>query len=167
MTAVERVIEYCSLDQEPTTQISSDHRPLSNWPHKGRIIFDNVSLRHTTDAKSPPVLRNISITIESREKIGIVGRTGAGKSSLIRALFRMGYFVDGHIKIDDVNIASVDLNDLRRHISIICQDPVLFTGTIRNNLDPFGHYSDCELWHALEKVFGNVCMFDVQLYSSF
>ncbi|CAF4347407.1 unnamed protein product, partial [Adineta steineri] len=152
MTAVERVLEYCSLEQEPPAQVSSDHRPPSNWPSEGRIVFNNVSMSYSNDEHAPFVLRNISMTIKSAEKIGIVGRTGAGKSSLIQILFRMGILVDGQIKIDNIDITSVGLDDIRSRISIIPQEPVLFTGTMRNNLDPFGEYSDAEIWLALEQV---------------
>ena len=156
MTAVERVVEYCSLDQEPPAQISPDRRPPSTWPSQGRIVFDNVSMCHSTDDHSPLALRQICMTINSAEKVGIVGRTGAGKSSLIQTLFRMGTLVDGQITIDNIDIATIGLDDLRSRISIIPQDPVLFTGTMRNNLDPFGEYSDTALWLALEQVSSHV-----------
>ncbi len=152
MTSVERVLEYCSLEQEPPAQVSSDRRPPANWPSEGRITFDNVSMCHSTDEHSPFALRHISMTIESAEKVGIVGRTGAGKSSLIQTLFRMGTLVDGQIKIDNIDIASIGLDDVRSRISIIPQEPVLFMGTMRNNLDPFDEYSDTEIWLALEQV---------------
>jgi ATP-binding cassette subfamily C (CFTR/MRP) protein 4 len=153
MTAVERVLEYCSLDQEPPAQVPPDRRPPSTWPSQGRIVFNDVSMCHTDDENSTPALHHISMTIESGEKVGIVGRTGAGKSSLIQTLFRMGILVDGEIKIDNIDIASVGLDDVRSRISIIPQDPVLFTGTMRNNLDPFDEYLDADIWFALEQVF--------------
>jgi len=153
MTSVERVLEYCSLDQEPPSQMPDDLRPPSSWPSHGQIVFDNVSMRHSTETYLPLDLRHISMTIEAGEKVGIVGRTGAGKSSLIQTLFRMGTLVEGHIKIDNIDIGSVGLDDIRRRISIIPQDPVLFIGTIRTNLDPFMDYSDEQIWHALEQVF--------------
>jgi ABC-type multidrug transport system fused ATPase/permease subunit len=152
MTSVERILEYCSLEQEPYSQVSTAPRPPTNWPAQGRIVFHNVSMSHSKEPHAPLALRHISLTIESGEKIGIVGRTGAGKSSLIQTLFRMGTLVDGHITIDDVDIATIRLHDLRRRISVIPQDPVLFTGTMRSNLDQFGDYSDAEIWHALEQV---------------
>jgi ATP-binding cassette subfamily C (CFTR/MRP) protein 4 len=152
MTAVERVLEYCSLDQEPPAQVSPKNRPPMNWPSQGQIIFDNVSMSYTNDQHSPLALRNISFIIEGGEKIGIVGRTGAGKSSLIQILFRMGTFIDGRIEIDNIDIAMIGLDDVRSRISIIPQDPVLFTGTIRNNLDQFNNYSDEQIWNALEEV---------------
>jgi ABC-type multidrug transport system fused ATPase/permease subunit len=109
-------------------------------------------MSHSNHPHSPLALRHISLVINSGEKIGIVGRTGAGKSSFIQSLFRIGSLVQGHIIIDDIDIATIGLDDVRRRISIIPQDPVLFTGTMRTNLDPFGRYSDTEIWNALEQV---------------
>ena len=152
MTSVERILEYSSLDQEPFAQLLSKYRPPNNWPSQGRIVFHNVSMSHSNDPHASLALHHISLTIEATEKIGIVGRTGAGKSSFIQTLFRMSTLVEGHITIDDIDINIVALDDVRRRISIIPQDPVLFTGTMRSNLDPFGDYSDTELWHALEQV---------------
>jgi ATP-binding cassette subfamily C (CFTR/MRP) protein 4 len=152
MTSVERILEYSSLDQEPPPQSSPKCQPPSIWPSQGRIIFDNVSMSHSKDPHSSLALHHISLVIEPGEKIGIVGRTGAGKSSLIQTLFRMGTLAHGHIIIDDIDIGTIGLDDVRRRISIIPQDPVLFTGTMRSNLDQFGHYSDVEIWNALEQV---------------
>lgn len=152
MTSVERVLDYCSLDQEAPAEVPQDHRPPPNWPSHGQIVFDNVSMRHSTETYLPLALHHISMTIRAGEKVGIVGRTGAGKSSFIQTLFRMGTIVNGQITIDNIDIASVGLNDIRRRISIIPQDPVLFSGTIRSNLDPFMDYSDEDIWHALEQV---------------
>ncbi|CAF3968250.1 unnamed protein product [Rotaria sordida] len=152
MTSVERVLDYCSLDQEPPAQVSPNRRPPSNWPSHGRIVFENVSMSHSSDNQSSLALRHLSMTIEAGEKVGIVGRTGAGKSSLIQTLFCMGTLVNGHIKIDNIDIATVGLDDVRRRISIIPQDPVLFTGIMRSNLDQFNEYSDAEIWRALEQV---------------
>ncbi|CAF2833335.1 unnamed protein product, partial [Rotaria sp. Silwood2] len=152
MTSVERILEYCSLEQEPHNQLPFKYRPLTSWPSQGRIVFENVSMSHSKELNSPLALNHISLIIEPGEKIGIVGRTGAGKSSFIQTLFRMGTLVDGHIIIDNIDIATIGLDDIRRRISIIPQDPVLFTGTMRSNLDPFGLYSDAEIWNALEQV---------------
>ncbi|CAF1123285.1 unnamed protein product [Rotaria sordida] len=152
MTSVERVLDYCSLDQEPPAQVSPNRRPPSNWPSHGRIVFENVSMSHSSDNQWSLALRHLSMTIEAGEKVGIVGRTGAGKSSLIQTLFRMGTLVNGRIKIDNIDIATVGLDDVRRRISIIPQDPVLFMGTMRSNLDQFNEYSDAEIWRALEQV---------------
>ncbi|CAF4354696.1 unnamed protein product [Rotaria socialis] len=152
MTSVERILEYCSLDQEPPAQLSSKHQPPANWPPRGCIVFDDVSMSHSNKPNSLLTLYHVSLIIEPSEKIGIVGRTGAGKSSFIQTLFRMGTIVDGRILIDNIDIATLGLDDVRRRISIIPQDPVLFTGTMRSNLDPFGIYSDPEIWNALEQV---------------
>jgi ATP-binding cassette subfamily C (CFTR/MRP) protein 4 len=152
MTSVERVLEYCSLDQEPPGQLPPPYRPPSNWPSQGHIVFDNVSMSHSKDSHSSLALHHISLSIKPAEKIGIVGRTGAGKSSFIQTLFRMGTLTDGHIIIDNIDIATIGLDDVRRRISIIPQDPALFTGTMRSNLDQFDHYSDAEIWNALEQV---------------
>jgi ATP-binding cassette subfamily C (CFTR/MRP) protein 4 len=152
MTSVERVLEYCELDQEPPAQVPPKYRPPVNWPSHGHITFDNVCMSHSKDPHAPLALNHITLTIQPREKIGIVGRTGAGKSSFIQTLFRMGTLVHGQIIIDHIDISTVGLDDVRRRISIIPQDPVLFTGTMRSNLDQFGDYSDAEIWHALEQV---------------
>jgi len=154
MTSVERVLEYCQLDQEPPAQVPSkqQQQPPPYWPTKGEINYDNISMSHSEDLHAPLALKNITISIRPAEKIGIVGRTGAGKSSFIQTLFRMGTLTNGYIKIDGIDIATVGLDDVRRRISIIPQDPVLFTGTMRSNLDQFGDYSDAEIWHALEQV---------------
>ncbi|CAF4062922.1 unnamed protein product, partial [Adineta steineri] len=152
MTAVERVLEYCALDQEPPAQLPSNFTPPHNWPSHGQITFNNISMSHSKHSNIPLALDHISLTIQPTEKIGIVGRTGAGKSSFIQTLFRMGTLVDGNIVIDNIDIGTVGLDDIRRRISIIPQDPVLFTGTMRDNLDRFGDYSDAEIWHALEQV---------------
>lgn len=158
MTAVERILEYCALDQEPPAQLPALNRSLNQWPSQGRIVFDHVSMSYGTDDYASLALRDISLTIEGGEKIGIIGRTGAGKSSIIQILFRMGYLVEGTITIDDINLADLGLDDVRSRISIIPQDPVLFTGTMRSNLDPFNQYSDERIWQALEKVPLNNCV---------
>ena len=151
MIAVERILEYCSLDQEPLAQVEPKNRPSSNWPSQGRIVFENVSMAYSNDQHATFALHNISLTIEGGEKVGIVGRTGAGKSSLIQILFRMGIRVHGQINIGNINIENIGLDDLRNRISIIPQDPILFTGTMRSNLDQFNNYSD-DIWNALEQV---------------
>jgi ATP-binding cassette, subfamily C (CFTR/MRP), member 4 len=152
MTAVERVVEYCSLKQEPPAQLPSKKRPPTDWPSRGQIVFDHVSMSYSDDEHSTLALHDISLTIEGGEKIGIVGRTGAGKSSFIQILFRMGYLTHGQIMIDQINIESVGLDDVRSRLSIIPQDPVLFAGSMRSNLDPFHHHSDDQIWVALEQV---------------
>lgn len=99
----------------------------------------------------PPVLKNLNIKIKPGEKVGIVGRTGAGKSSLIWALFNLAP-IEGQILIDDVDTKSLGLTDLRRKIAIIPQEPVLFSATLRYNLDPFNEFQDKRLWEVLEEV---------------
>ena len=109
-------------------------------------------MSYSSEPHAPLALTHISFVIEPAHKIGIVGRTGAGKTSLIHTLFRMCTLVHGRIVIDGVDIASLALDDLRRRLSIIPQDPVLFTGTLRSNLDHFARHSDAEIWNALEQV---------------
>lgn len=123
--------------------------PENDWPAYGKLEFRKVQLRYRKEL--PPILDNISFVVKPGEHIGIVGRTGAGKSSLIVALFRLVEISAGKIKIDDIDITKVNLELLRSKLSIIPQDPVLFNGTIRSNLDPFKQYSDSEIWSALEK----------------
>ncbi|XP_023714338.1 probable multidrug resistance-associated protein lethal(2)03659 isoform X2 [Cryptotermes secundus] len=150
MTSLERVLEYTSLESEPPLESPSDKKPHRNWPNSGNIVFDEVVLAYSKDG--PPVLKCVSFTVMSSEKVGIVGRTGAGKSSLIAALFRLAGISSGQIQIDGIDIASVGLHDLRSKISIIPQEPVLFSGSLRENLDPFSEYSDSALWAALAEV---------------
>lgn len=150
MTSVERVDEYSHLESEGFLEVQEHLRPPSTWPDKGVIEFSNVSL--TYNQSDGPVLRNLSFTIHSSEKIGIVGRTGAGKSSIINTLFRLTEPEGDGIFIDGIDTRTIGLHDLRRKISIIPQEPVLFTGTIRKNLDPFDEIPDGKLWRALDEV---------------
>ncbi|VEN61108.1 unnamed protein product [Callosobruchus maculatus] len=146
MTSVERVQEYAALKQEAD---EGKYQPPENWPDKGKIEFDKMSLQYTPE--EPFVLKKVTFVIQPKEKVGIVGRTGAGKSSLIQALFRLAH-IEGSILIDNVNTKTVPLKRLRSSISIIPQEPVLFSGTFRRNLDPFDEYKDEALWNALEEV---------------
>ncbi|XP_031356890.1 probable multidrug resistance-associated protein lethal(2)03659 isoform X2 [Photinus pyralis] len=145
MTSVERVLEYGALEQEP-----EDHciTPPPNWPEHGKIVFDSISLRYSRELL---ILNDINLVIKPREKVGIVGRTGAGKSSIINAMFRLSEF-SGSITIDGIDTKTVPLCDLRSKISIIPQQPTIFSGSLRNNLDPLDEYSDAILWTALENV---------------
>ncbi|XP_059609695.1 probable multidrug resistance-associated protein lethal(2)03659 [Phlebotomus argentipes] len=147
LMSVERLLEYKQLEPEPEPVIPL--KLTKFWPLCGEIIFDTVFLKYHKN--SDPVLKGISFRVAPREKVGVVGRTGAGKTSLISALFRMAT-VEGKIMIDGIDISYLSLNDLRSHLSIIPQDPVLFSGTLRSNLDPFGEYSDDDLWQALNEV---------------
>ncbi|XP_067014552.2 probable multidrug resistance-associated protein lethal(2)03659 isoform X2 [Anabrus simplex] len=149
MTAVERVLEYTELEHEPALESPPGKKPPSDWPSKGQIVFSGVSLRYAKDA--PPVLKDLSFTVRAQEKIGIVGRTGAGKSSLIAALFRLTE-PEGTILVDGIDTKSVGLHEVRGKLSIIPQEPVLFSGTMRKNLDPFDEYPDSVLWQALDEV---------------
>lgn len=145
MTSVERIVQYADLDKEQGPPVNP---PLS-WPGKGHVQFKNMSLWY--DQNSTPVLKNLTVDIQSGWKVGIVGRTGAGKSSLISALFRLAK-IDGAIIIDGIDTKTISLDSLRTNISIIPQDPVLFSETIRYNLDPFRLYSDEAIWSALDEV---------------
>ncbi|KAG5324821.1 L259 protein, partial [Pseudoatta argentina] len=149
MASVERILEYNKVASEPPLESVPDKKPKSDWPQEGKIKFKNVSLRYAP--LEPAVLKNLSFVIFPREKIGIVGRTGAGKSSVIQAVFRLAD-VDGLIEIDEVDTSQIGLHDLRSKISIIPQEPFLFSGNLRRNLDPFDLYADEPLWRALEEV---------------
>lgn len=119
----------------------------NNWPTDGIIDFRNVQMRYRDGL--PLVLRGLTLKIEARAKVGIVGRTGAGKSSLLTALLRLVELDEGQILIDGIDISSIGLNTLRSIMAVIPQDPVLFSGTIRSNLDPFRRFTDNQLWDGL------------------
>ncbi|KAM9556805.1 multidrug resistance-associated protein 1 isoform 1-T1 [Guaruba guarouba] len=147
IVAVERVKEYAEMEKEAEWSIEQT-APVSTWPEEGKIEFRGYGLRYREDLDL--VLKNINVTINGGEKIGIVGRTGAGKSSLTLGLFRINEAAEGEIIIDGVNIAKIGLHDLRFKITIIPQDPVLFSGSLRMNLDPFDQHSDEDIWRSLE-----------------
>ncbi|KAI2471956.1 P-loop containing nucleoside triphosphate hydrolase protein [Annulohypoxylon bovei var. microspora] len=149
MNSVERVKEYLDVEQE-AAPINEKNRPAQNWPEHGAVEFSDYTTRYRKELD--PVLKNVTFKIEPREKVGIVGRTGAGKSSLTLAIFRALEAESGKILIDDIDIATIGLQDLREAITIVPQDPTLFTGTIRTNLDPFDLYTDDEVFAALKKV---------------
>ena len=149
MNAVERVLEYVDVDQEAQAHIP-ETKPPSDWPSQGVVEFINYSTRYRADLD--PVLRNLTFKIDAGQKVGIVGRTGAGKSSLALAIFR-GLEADaGKILIDKTDIGLIGLQDLREAITIVPQDPTLFTGTLRSNLDPFELFTDEEIFTALRRV---------------
>ncbi|CAK4112229.1 unnamed protein product [Aphanomyces euteiches] len=148
MVGPERVLEYCKIEPEAPRVISG--AVSKEWPANGDIQFTNMGFRYKDN--DPLVLKDVNVHIQSGEKIGIVGRTGAGKSSLTMALFRINELATGSIMIDGMDISKVGVKTLRSAIAIIPQTPVLFKGTLRNYLDPFSEFTDDELWSALQKV---------------
>lgn len=166
IVSVERVLEYAELPSEaPDVMFKS--RPSIGWPAHGQITFKDYTTRYREGLD--PVLKNINLSIQAREKVGVVGRTGAGKSSLTLALFRIIEPTSGHIRyvgspetlssrtleltshsIDGLNTSTIGLLDLRRRLAIIPQDAALFEGTIRDNLDPRHVHDDTELWSVLD-----------------
>ncbi|KAG0223993.1 Multidrug resistance-associated protein 1 [Mortierella sp. GBA43] len=172
--SVERIQEYSNLPTEAPLDCPRDNQLPQNWPQHGRIVFKDFSARYREGLDL--CIRDASFTIESEEKLGVVGRTGAGKSSLTLSLFRIIEAADsywaresdpsstdrvrvptgpnvngGSIEIDGVDISTLGLRQLRRHLSIIPQEPTLFAGTVRDNLDPFHEHQDSELWEALDR----------------
>lgn len=147
IVAVERVKEYSETETEAPWNIE-DKKPPEDWPSRGEVEFSNYSVRYRPGLDL--VLKNLSMSVKGGEKVGIVGRTGAGKSSMTLCLFRILEAAEGIINIDGVNISEIGLHNLRSMLTIIPQDPVLFSGTLRMNLDPFDKYSEDELWKALE-----------------
>lgn len=174
MISVERVLQYSNLTSEAPLVIE-DSRPPSNWPDFGTICFTNLQVTnfkfltvpHLSIARNkvyslmhrlceqiryaehlPSVLKNITCTFPGRKKVGVVGRTGSGKSTLIQAIFRVVEAREGSIVIDNVDISKIGLHDLRSRLSIIPQDPTMFEGTVRGNLDPLNQHSDNEIWEV-------------------
>lgn len=147
IVAVERLKEYSETQREANWEKESDDK-LKTWPAKAKIQFKNASARYREGL--PLVLKNLSFEVEAEEKVGIVGRTGAGKSSVTLTLFRIIELDSGQISIDDIDIATMGLHCLRNKLTIIPQEPVLFSGSLRMNLDPFNTYSDEDLWKALK-----------------
>lgn len=170
MVSVERIKTYATMKQEashyliddpktihtfpsatsnPLNSLTSSNQRLRVWPSQGKIVFENVNMRYRENL--PLVLKDCSFTVSPREKIGVVGRTGAGKSSLVTVLLRLVELEAGDILIDDINIRSIGLNTLRSVMAVIPQDPVLFSGTVRSNLDPFRRYEEGDLWDILHR----------------
>ncbi|XP_022909501.2 probable multidrug resistance-associated protein lethal(2)03659 [Onthophagus taurus] len=149
LTSVERILQYTKLDMEGPFESPEAKKPAKDWPTDGGVKFNKMYLKYAPE--DPPVLKDLNIEINSGEKVGIVGRTGAGKSSLMSALFRLAP-IEGEILVDKIDTATVGLHDIRSKVSIIPQEPVLFSAPMRYNLDPFNEYSDIDLWNALEEV---------------
>eukprot|EP00056_Hartaetosiga_gracilis_P012145 m.191399 g.191399 ORF g.191399 m.191399 type:complete len:1327 (+) comp13645_c0_seq4:107-4087(+) len=173
MTSVERAIEYSKLPSEESLALKKLHKqgnttnptstskditelsrtwkdpPSRDWPELGGVVFKNVTMRYSDEL--PVVLKGIDLTIKPGTKVGIVGRTGAGKSSIIAALFRLAH-VEGTLSVDGVDITRLSFEKYRKQIAVIPQDPTLFSGSVRYNLDPFNEFSDHDLWDSLETV---------------
>uniref|UniRef100_A0A6M2EBS8 ABC-type xenobiotic transporter n=1 Tax=Populus davidiana TaxID=266767 RepID=A0A6M2EBS8_9ROSI len=146
--SVERLEQYMHLPSE-APEVIETNRPSTNWPAVGKVEIFNLKVRYRPNA--PLVLQGITCTIEGRHKIGIVGRTGSGKTTLISALFRLVEPTEGKIVIDGLDISTIGLHDLRSHFAVIPQDPTLFVGSVRYNLDPLSKHTDQEIWEVLEK----------------
>ena len=147
MTSVERVMSYTKLESEPGYKV--ERLPPEHWPREGNITFQDISLTYYQGG--PQVLKKINLDIHGGAKIGIAGRTGAGKSSFVAALMRMPD-ADGDIMVDGVRIKDINLREARRCISVLGQNPVLFSGSVRQNLDLMEQFQDADLWRALEDV---------------
>lgn len=146
--SVERLEQYMHIPSE-APEIIEDKRPDENWPSTGKVEICNLKVRYRPN--SPMVLKGISCVIQGGSKVGIVGRTGSGKTTLISSLFRLVEPTEGYIIIDELNISEIGLHDLRSHLGIIPQDPTLFSGSVRFNLDPLSQHSDNQIWEVLEK----------------
>ncbi|CAI9103407.1 OLC1v1001876C1 [Oldenlandia corymbosa var. corymbosa] len=148
MISFERILQYSNIPSEAPLAVQ-DCRPPEIWPKTGTIQFINLKIRYSEHL--PFVLKNITCTFPGKKKVGVVGRTGSGKSTLIQAIFRVVEPTEGSILIDGLDITKIGLHDLRSRLSIIPQDPTMFEGTVRRNLDPLEQYSDSEIWEALNK----------------
>ena len=146
MNSIERIVEYTTMETEDQGGVDVP----AMWPTEGRLEVDDLVVSYAKDL--PPVLKNLTFTVEPRQRVGVVGRTGAGKSSLTLALFRFLEPRQGTIHIDGIDISKIKVQDLRSRLAIIPQDPVLFSGTVRSNLDPFDEHEDGELKEALRRV---------------
>ncbi|KAH8427135.1 uncharacterized protein LDX57_004852 [Aspergillus melleus] len=146
LSSVERILEYCNLETENS---SGQPAPVS-WPHEGVLEVKNLTVRYAPDIA--PALHNVSFRVARNQRVGVVGRTGAGKSSLALALFRMLEASEGQILVDGIDISKIRLQDVRGRLTMIPQFPFVFKGTVRSNLDPFGNHEDAELLSALSRV---------------
>ncbi|XP_017418879.2 ABC transporter C family member 14 [Vigna angularis] len=148
MVSVERIKQFTNIPPEPAWNIK-DHLPPSNWPGQGNVDIKDLQVRYRPN--TPLVLKGITLSITGGEKVGVVGRTGSGKSTLIQVLFRLVEPSGGKIVVDGIDISILGLHDLRSRFGIIPQEPVLFEGTVRSNIDPIGQHTDEEIWKSLER----------------
>lgn len=160
MNSVERIRDYFQVDSEAARRSLPGHEPPKSWPQRGAIKVEHLTLRYTPDL--PAVISDVTFDVEPSAKVAIVGRTGAGKSTIATAFFRFLEADSGRIVIDDVDIASIGLEELRSKLAIIPQDPTLFKGissldpinlgSLRFNLDPYGEHTDVKIYEALQRV---------------
>ncbi|EJD45804.1 ABC transporter [Auricularia subglabra TFB-10046 SS5] len=148
MNGTERILYYAQNVEQEAAYDLPEHKPPPTWPAEGRIELNDVKMAYRPGL--PLVLKGITMSTKPSEKIGVVGRTGAGKSSIM-LLFRIVELSGGSIKIDDIDISTLGLQDLRKQVAIIPQEPLLFSGTMRSNLDPFGEHDDAHLWDAMRR----------------
>ncbi|KAF3610074.1 hypothetical protein DY000_02048096 [Brassica cretica] len=148
MVSVERIKQFTDIPAESEWE-SKENLPPSNWPFPGNVHLEDLKVRYRPN--TPLVLKGITLDIKGGEKVGVVGRTGSGKSTLIQVLFRLVEPSGGRIIIDGIDICNLGLHDLRSRFGIIPQEPVLFEGTVRSNIDPTDQYSDEEIWKSLER----------------
>ena len=155
LNSVERVVEYFNLPQEPPAVVENA-RPPAHWPSStspnsdSLLIVDDLLIRYAPDL--PAVLHGVSFSLKARERVGLLGRTGSGKSTLAMSLLRFVEPANGKIVIDGIDISTIGVHDLRSRLTFIPQDATLFSGTVRENLDPFGEYSDLECFDTLRRV---------------
>lgn len=149
IASVERVKQLSFVEPEADKPLDHDSCPPDGWPSRGEISFHEVVMSYLP--AGPHVLKGVTFTIRPGEKIGVAGRTGAGKSSLIMALYRLAVPAEGSVRVDGIDVSALNLAELRRRIAIIPQEPVMFAGTIRTNLDPFHEHTDAELARVLER----------------
>ncbi|XP_042487305.1 ABC transporter C family member 3-like, partial [Macadamia integrifolia] len=148
IVSIERILQYACIPSEPPLLVE-ENKPSHEWPSQGKIDIVDLQVRYAPHL--PFVLRGLTCTFPEGIKIGIVGRTGSGKSTLVQSLFHMLEPTAGQIHIDGINIFKIGLHDLRSRLSIIPQDPTMFEGTLRSNLDPLEVYTDEQIWEALDK----------------
>lgn len=150
MNSVERIRDYLQVEPEAARHSLPGHEPPKNWPQRGAIKVEKLTLRYAPDL--PAVIKGVTFDVEPSAKVAVVGRTGAGKSTIATAFFRFLEADSGRIVIDGINIASIGLQELRSKLAIIPQDPTLFKGSLRFNLDPYGEHTDAGIFEALRRV---------------